>query len=285
VSSPGWRRLYAVIKQQARGLPRPVRRFTYSDALIGVLFFWAVWHDRPQCWACQRDSYNGRFRPRKLPSLSEFNRRIRSERFARLLERVFRAFAPEPQAGGMCLLDARPLPAGACSKERAARAGRVYGGFARGYRVHALVDESAAVFAWKLTAMNVAEPEVALELLSHVAPGSTVLSDGVNDSARLYEAAQQHQATLLARPRKSAGQGHCRQSPARLRSIALWNAAPRQYAIRRAQVDRIFGWPSSFGGGLSPLPAWVRTPARVYRWVAAKLTIYHVRRHEKRSCA
>lgn len=285
VSSQGWRTLYSVIKRQARALPRPRRRFAYSDALICAMFFWAVWHDRPQCWACRRDSYSGLFRPRKRPSVSEFNRRIRSPRLASLLEGVFRAFAPQPAAGGWCWLDARPLPVGPCSKDHAARAGRVYGGFARGYRVHALVAENDAVFAWKLTGLNAAEPDVALELLAHVAPGSTVLSDGVNDSARLYAAAERRQATLLARPRRNAGQGHCPQSAARLRSIARWNAAPREYTIRRAQVDRVFGWQSSFGGGPSPLPAWVRTPERVHRWVAAKPTIYHVRRHEKRCSA
>jgi len=277
--------LYSVIKRQAPALPRPRRRFTYSDALIAAMLFGAVWHDRPQCWTCRRDSYNRLFRARKRPSVSEFNRRIRSARFADWLARVFRAFTPQPAAGGWCWLDARPLPVGPCSKDHTARAGRVYGGFARGYRLHALVDENDAVFAWKLTAMNAAEPEVALELLSHVPAGTTVLSDGANDSARWYEAAQQRQATRRARPRKGAGQGHRSPSPARLRSIARWNAASREYTLRRAQVDRVFGWPSSFGGGFSPLPAWGRTPARVHRWVAAKLTIYPVRRHETRSCA
>jgi len=62
-------------------------------------------------------------------------------------------------------------------------------------------------------------------------------------------------------------------------------AASREYTLRRAQVDRVFGWPSRFGGGLSPLPVWVWTPARVHRWVAAKLILYPVRRREKRSCA
>ncbi|HMQ14834.1 MAG TPA: hypothetical protein PKC49_02565 [Phycisphaerae bacterium] len=82
-----------------------------------------------------------------------------------MLEAVFRALAPVPADGCACVLDARPLVVGPCSKDRDARAGRVYGGFARGYRVHALVDEDGVVFAWKLTAMNEAEPDAALELL------------------------------------------------------------------------------------------------------------------------
>ena len=281
MSSQGWKVLYSIIKSQARRLPRPRRRFEYSDALIAALFFWAVWHDRPLCWATQRASYNGRFRPRRVPSNSEFNRRVRSERFAQLLQRIFDALTPPRAAGTRWVLDARPLPVGACSKDRAARAGRVYRGFARGYRVHALVDGDGYVVAFRLTAMNAAEPDVALDLLSAAAPGDTVLSDGVNDSARLYEAAEARGVRFRARPRRNAAQGHRPQSAARLRGIADWATHVTAYTRERGAIERAFGWQSSFGGGLAPLPAWVRTPARVLRWVAAKLTIYHVRRSEK----
>jgi hypothetical protein len=270
--------LYHEIKRQARRLPRPRRAFDYSDALICAMFFWTVWHDRPQCWGCWRDSYGRLFRPRKLPSVSEFNRRIRSERFATLLDAVCRAWAPMPQAGDQCVLDARPLVVGPCTKDRAARAGRVYGGFARGYRLHALVDENGLVFAWKLTSLNVGEPVAALHLLPQAPAGITVRSDGVNDAAKLYEAAESRRITFMARPRKNAGKGHVRQSAARLRGIERWQAAPAENVRRRGTVERAFAWQSSFGGGLAPLPAWVRTPPRVTRWVAAKLTIYHVRR-------
>lgn len=249
------------------------------------MFVWTVWHDRPQCWACQRSNYNGLFRPRRLPSVSEFNKRIRSLRFAQLLEAVFRALAPTPPPGAVCWLDARPLPVGACSKDRDARAGRVYGGFARGYRVHALVSELGQVFAWRLTSMNVAETTVAHELLGEVLVASTTLADSNYDRAPLHERAAQRSATLLAKPRRNAGWGHRRQSPRRLANIARWNANAQDYARRRAAVERAFGWQSSFGGGLAPLPAWVRTPARVQRWVAVKLTIYHMRNHEKRASA
>lgn len=285
MSSQGWRQLYQIIKREARRLPKAKRRFVYSDALIGAMFVWSVWHDRPQCWACQRSSYNGLFRPRRLPSVSEFNKRIRGERFAMLLDAVFAALVPKPSPGARCWLDARPLPVGACSKDRHARPGRVYGGFARGYRVHALLDEQGRVFAWRLTSMNVAEPTVAHELVDQLPPQSTLLADGNYDRAPLHERVAQGGATLLAKPRRNAGRGHRRQSPTRLANIARWNANDQEHTRQRAAVDRAFGWQSSFGGGLAPLPAWVRTPARVHRWVAIKLTIYHMRNHEKRACA
>jgi hypothetical protein len=282
MSSHGWPVLYRIIQRAARRLPRPKRRFEYSDALIGAMFFWAVWHDRPQCWAAERTSYHGVFRPRRLPSNSEFNRRVRSARFAELLTAVFAALRPARAPGGTLVVDARPLPVGPCSKDRAAKAGRVYGGFARGYRLHALVDAAGFVQAFRLTAMNTGEPDMALELLGEAVPGETVLSDGVNDSMRLYDAAEARGVRFRARPpRQNAGHGHRPQSAARLRGVAEWHAHATEYQQRRGAIERVFGWQSSFGGGLSPLPAWVRTPTRTLRWVTAKLTLYHVRRSQK----
>jgi hypothetical protein len=285
MSSQGWRRLYRIIKREARRLPRPKRGFIYSDALIATMFFWAVWHDRPQCWACRRDSYNGLFRPRQLPSVSEFNKRIRSERITGLLDTVFEILSSNEAPDDVCLLDSRPLTVGACSKDSAAKAGRVYGGFARGYRLHALVAENGVVLSWTLTAMNVAESTAARTLLPQAPSGGRVLADANYDRTPLYDCAREHGLDLLARPKKNAGCGHVRQNPIRLAAIECWRQNPKHYQRRRDQVERAFAWQSSFGGGLSPLPAWVRTPPRVYRWVQAKLVINHVRIHERKNAA
>ncbi len=285
MSSQGWRILYRILKREARRLPRPGRRFVYSDTLIAAMFFWSVWHDRPQCWACRRDSYNGLFRPRRLPSVSEFNKRIRSERMTRLLESVFAVLSSNEAVGDVCILDSRPLPVGACSKDRAARVGRVYGGFARGYRLHALVAENGVVLAWELAAMNEADSTVAHTLLPRAPAGSRVLADANYDRAPLYDCATKHGLDLMARPIKNAGQGHRPQNSVRLDAIARWRLDSVHYARRRDQIERAFAWQSNFGGGLSPLPAWVRTPPRVYRWVQAKLVINHVRIQERKNAA
>ena len=44
------------------------------------------------------------------------------------------------------------------------------------------------------------------------------------------------------------------------------------YALR-GDIERRFGNLTGFGGGLQPLPSWVRTPHRVALWVAAKLVL------------
>ena len=52
--------------------------------------------------------------------------------------------------------------------------------------------------------------------------GGYLLGDGNYDATALYDAAAAHNRQLVARPRRpNAGRGHRRQSPHRLRSIAL----------------------------------------------------------------
>ncbi len=46
----------------------------------------------------------------------------------------------------------------------------------------------------------------------------------------------------------------------------------------RAAVERQFGQWTSWGGGWTGLPPWVRTHRRVYRWVQAKLVLTKLKR-------
>lgn len=50
----------------------------------------------------------------------------------------------------------------------------------------------------------------------------------------------------------------------------------------RGGIERRFGLLVSFGGGLTGLPAWVRTPHRVALWVHGKLLIFMAREWLKR---
>lgn len=284
MSNPIWKVLYPVIVRESRAMGRRARRAEYSDRLIVAMFFWMVLHDRTQQWACEQSSYHSLFRPRSLPSPSRFSRRLRSDRCTALLKRVVQSF----QRSSQCeyyFLDSRPLTIGACSKDPDGKAGRVYGGFARGYRLHVLVDENGVVAAWRIASMNVAEPVVAEELLEEARQDSLVLADANYDRTALYEKAEAAGATLLARPRKNAGKGHRRQSPIRLRSIALWNTDAQKHIHMRWHVERAQAHQSTFAGGLQPLPTWVRRQPRVERWVAAKLVIYHARLEQKRRAA
>ncbi len=276
MSSHQWRAVYRMVQRAHRRLPRPKRKPTYNDALIVAMHFWAVLHDRPQCWACQRGNYHRLFLPRRLPSVSRFNRRIRSQRCQAILAAVETLARGEPDEN-LQILDSRPLPVGGCSKDKQACPGRVYGGFARGYRLHACMNQDGRFLAWRLTAMNVSEKPVAKELMDQTQPRGLVLADGNFDAGYLYERAARYGGQLLVKQRRGAGLGHRKPNPYRRIAHYLWEGHQDWIRERRNAIERFFGQHSSYGGGLGPLPAWVRTLPRVTRWVQAKIILYHVR--------
>jgi len=58
-----------------------------------------------------------------------------------------------------------------------------------------------------------------------------------------------------------------------------------KFRQQRTQIERNFGNWTSFGGGLSPLPSWVRRLDRVRLWIQAKLLINAQRIQQKRLAA
>ena len=128
-----------------------------------------------------------------------------------------------------------------------------------------------------MTALNVSEKPVAGELMQQTRPAGLVLADGNYDAGHLYETAARYGGQLLATPRQGAGRGPRRPSPHRRIALALWARHSDWLRARRKAIDRFFGQHSSYGGGLAPLPAWVRTLPRVQRWVQAKIILYQVR--------
>ena len=104
-----WRTVCQMIKVVDRSISRSGRKPTYTDALIVSLHLWSVGHDRPLCWACRREHYTSCFRPRELPSVSQFCRRIQTSRCDRILQEVYNRLAETGLATGVSYLDARPF--------------------------------------------------------------------------------------------------------------------------------------------------------------------------------
>jgi hypothetical protein len=274
----GWRLLYQTIRRSNKAVPFDgYRTPVFSDVLIVAMYFWSVWHDRPLCWACRRDNYGSLFRPRRLPSVSQFCKRIKTPRCHEMLQWVYGEVSACSELSSLWYVDGRPMPVGACSSDRDARAGRVQGGFARGYKLHAIINENGTIPIWKVTSLNVSEPCVAQELLAQLRPGGIGLGDGNYDSGDLYDEVARHGGMFITPLPDNAGEGHRKQSAARLLAIRVRGLSTYVYRQRIAAEQRLSQL-SSFGGGLSPLPAWVRTLPRVRRWIGAKLVIYHVRR-------
>jgi hypothetical protein len=209
--------------------------------------------------------------------VSQFCRRIKDERCRKILCQVYDRLVGATETSGLLFLDARPFPVGPCSQDAEARAGRIYGGFARGYKLHALVSENRSVPIWSVMPLNVSETTVAEELIRTYRPSGLLLADANYDSMRLYDQVAQYTGQLLTPVPKNGGKGHRKQSRSRSAVIASWKGIAGYVYQDRFQVEGCFGNQSSFGGGLGPLPAWVRTLPRVRRWVGAKLIIYHAR--------
>jgi hypothetical protein len=250
------------------------------------MYLWSVGHDRPLCWACDRTNYGGCFRPRTLPSVSQFCRRVQTVRIQRLLQAVHDRLAEADRPSPVCYVDGRPLPVGACTKDRDAKRGRIPGGFGRGYKLHALATEDRRVPRWSVTALNVSEQTVAealVEALPKDVALNLLLGDSNYDSGPLYDKVAERGGCLITPLPKNAGKGHRLQSPARLEAVGAWQGIAGYVYPDRWNVERCFAAQSSYGGGLAPLPAWVRTLPRVRRWIGAKLIIYHARLAHRRA--
>src|ERR1019366_2086572 len=81
-------------------------------------------------------------------------------------------------------------------------------------------------------------------------------------------------ALLAPVPAKARGTGHHYLSPHRQTGLALARStAGIELLMSRIGIEQSFGQLTSFGGGLGPLPAWIRRPHRVVVWIAAKFLI------------
>src|SRR5215208_5731698 len=113
-----WKAVLAAVKRASRSLPRPGRRRPrFADWLVVAMYLWCVWHDRPLCWACDRAHYNTLFRPRKLPSVSQFTRRVKTDAVQAILQRAHNELAGAALATPVSFLDGKPLVVGGASKD------------------------------------------------------------------------------------------------------------------------------------------------------------------------
>jgi hypothetical protein len=281
-----WPRLYALVREVAK--THLQKRAQYCDWIIVLVMLWAVLHDRPTCWACQMSNWmTTRLRPVFLPSESTMSRRLMAPSVLQLMASIedrIRGLGYPPL---IKILDGKPLIVGGCSKDPDATAGRATRGMARGYKLHAVWSERPLPEAWEVRPLHENESRVAHQLLPRLRGAGYILADNQLDSNALYDLAMLHGHQLIAPPKKGRkGLGHHRHSPHRLRSLALlrrpFGAALFQY---RNTIERSFAHATSFGGGLAPLPAWVRRLHRVTRWVWAKLLINAVRIQNRKALA
>lgn len=259
-------------------------RFTYSDQRIVAVYYWAVIHDRPTSWACCRTSWPLHLRRQPLPSDSRMSRRLRSPAVRALLTALEQRVIAPKEPGLFWVIDGKPLVIGGCSKDRQAGYGRAAASKAKGYKLHALVGASG-IAAWRVAPMNKDERVMAARMVRQAEIQGYLVDDSNYDSNPLHALCDRRgELQLLTRRRKGKGRGlgHHPHSAGRLRSIARtenpFPAFADQLLHDRSSIERAFGNLVNWGGGLTCLPAWVRTHRRVHRWVQAKLVLATLKR-------
>jgi hypothetical protein len=231
-------------------------------------------------WACQPKNWLGtRQQPLRLPSDSTMSRRLKTSSVhafqATLADRIRRTSDP----GLIEFIDGKPLTVGGCSKDPDAKRGRATRAMGLGYKLYSIWGRRPFPEAWDVRPLNVNEVRVAHDLIPQLTGEGYLLGDTQYDSSRLHDLCwSRHYQLVAPRMRTAKGLGHRYQSPHRLHALEMLNRAFGQqlWALRR-EIECLFGNVTSFGGGLAPLPAWVRRIHRVKRWVWAKLLINAIR--------
>lgn len=284
-----WKDIRARIKLHARKFKR-LPRTEYPDWLIALMACWHTAHDRPMYWACRRENYPRWMRIKKLPSPSQFSRRVATPRCRRIFERVHLDLAGTA-APGLSYFDGKPLTVGVASKDLDAKRGHVMGGFAKGYKLHVWATEDRRIPVFCVESLNRGEPLVAQAMarqLPEFSHRALVLADSAYDSAALYNALAIKNAALLVRPRGYATHRVTlsQSGPFRREMLDVWkkNRALAEMVYKgRIGVEGILSSLTCGAEGLGPLPAWIRTLPRVRRWVGIKIILYHARLiHQRR---
>jgi hypothetical protein len=256
-------------------------RCRYSDAIIVLIQFFRVMHHLSERQAMDRSRWPLWTRRLPFPSRSQFNRRVKWPQTQALISEVNDHFRERLPRGLDKSMDGKPLVVGGYSKDADAKRGHVPGGWARGYKVHAMVDAGGAIDVYEVTSLNAGEATVARSLLPRAdLRGACVRADANYDSVALYALAETQGGRLIAPRRKTGtGLGHHPQHPHRLDALAELEQRPggrRVHNRHRLRIEQIFGHLTNVTFGLWALPPSVRRLPRVRRWVTSTIALYHV---------
>lgn len=277
------RELWVILYRLTRELDKPWGDWRYATADVLAAYLWAVLHDRPTKWAADPKQWPDDLRPALLPSQSTLSRRLRQPATVEMMTAVEEHLLALIVVGSFLvrIIDGKALAVSGVSKDPDTGYGRGAGGNQKGYKFHAVWGRGPMPTAWGLAPMNVSEKAMARQLIPALPGGGYLLADSQYDANPLYDLAAEAGFQLVAQKIKDRGRGglgHRRQSAGRLRSMELL-ATTFGHALsnQRNAIECCFGAWVSFGGGLGPLPAWVRRFGRVRNRVQAKILVSGVR--------
>ena len=254
-----------------------LKRTKFSDAQILITYLWAVLHDRPTRWACDKNNWPVYYRKRPLPDASTMSRRLRTKGVIRLLKDLEK-YTIELNDRSLCRwIDGKALHVSNISTDSQAGYGYATGGMAKGYKLHAIADLRQGFVSWKVLPMQHNECKPAYDLIPEIDDGGYLIGDNAYEKNPLYDLADSKSIKLFANRRQGVGLGHRRNSQHRLDALArLEGLFVNQLLKGRVGIERMFGQLTSFACGLKPLPSWVRTQRRVEMWVQAKIIFFHI---------
>jgi hypothetical protein len=257
------------------------RDCTYCDGLIVFIYFYGVLGNHSRAWACQRTNWPIWCRRLKLPSYSQFNKRLKTPSISHWIERINAELRVQLPHTPDKTVDGMPMIVSGYSHDPDARRGKVPDGWAKGYKLHAIADSCSAIDEFEVTGLEAGEATVLRRLIPRTdLRGVTLRADANYDSNPTYRTAADAGARLVAPRRKpGTGIGHHRQHPDRLAALAeleQTNLGLRNHKRHRIRAEQSFARLTNLPFGLWALPNFVRRLPRVRLWVAAKILLYHL---------
>ena len=260
-------------------------RCTHPATRIARIYLWAVLHDRPVSWACDKRNWIGVKQPRVMPNQSTMSRRLRRPEIQTMLVTLMDRLEPVDRDALVLRIDGKPLPVAKHSQDRGATIGRGAGGFQRGYKLHAIYGSNNRPVVYRVAPMNIDERVVAKQMLEEIAGSEGyLLGDANYETNPLYDQAASV-GRVMVTPRRFAnakglGQSrtHSEHRVAMIQRMKNPSSYIRTLLMNRRQVETNFANLTNYGGGLTTLPPWVRG-CRVGLYVTAKILIRLARDH------
>jgi hypothetical protein len=260
---------------------RYTRNCKFSDALILFIWFFAVLGGVSPRHACIKKHWPICYRRLMFPSFSQLMRRLNEENISSHIDAINAEFKNQLPRTNQKIADGKPLLVGGYSKDPDAGEGHIPDGWGTGYKLHVLADSSGIIEQFSLTPLSGGESTALRKMLDKVdLTNATVRADNNYDSNRTYAAVADRGGRFIAQRKKpGTGIGHHKQHPHRLAAIQQLEGTEdglKSHKLARNRVEQILGHLTGLSFGLAHLPNFVRRHHRVKRWVASKITLYHL---------
>lgn len=286
------RDIWKLIVAATKALPRRWRpNSVYSNRQILDVYWWAVINNKPVSWACRRENWPRQAWRRSLPDQSTMSRRLCDPQILQDINWVLHRLQNKWPPGRVCYIDGKAFPLRMHSTDPEATRGKISGGFAKGYKLHAITDDEHRVVSWDVRPLNEGESSIARELITKM-PLCGRIRSLIGDAAyggnlTIARAARRGLWLWAPRQKPGTGLGHRKHHPNRLIGIKLLEQRPGWMGpfimnLRR-DIERFFAGLGAASIGLSHLPSWVRRLHRVRPWIAAKLVLNAARLCLKRA--